>query len=116
MLFRHPIAALPIAATLFAGPSFAQVIVVTAPAPAFAAVAYDYTDAIPLHSSIAGARATLRHAGAVCRDRGAARMTCAGTAFGTDRDQWVDITWTVDVDHQADAVTGLGVARPPTGA
>jgi len=45
MLFRHPIAAPPIAATLFAGPSFAQVIVVTAPAPAFAAVAYDYTDA-----------------------------------------------------------------------
>ena len=43
-------------------------------------------------------------------------MTCARTAFGTDRDQWVDITWTVDVDHRADAVTGLGVARPPTGA
>jgi len=129
MLIRHLLVALPIAATLLAGPSFAQTIVVSGHAPTFAALEYDYSDTagttparneiaavIPVGSSVDGARATLRHAGAVCRDRSAARMTCAWTAFGTDRDQLLDITWTVEVNHNADAVTGLGVARSLTGA
>ena len=129
MLFRHLLVALPIAATLLAEPSFAQTIVVSGHAPTFAALEYDYSDtagtapardaivaAIPVGATVERARATLRHAGAVCRDRSAARMTCAWTAFGTDRDQLLDITWTVEVNHNADAVTGLGVARTLTGA
>lgn len=117
------------AAVLLSAPALADGIVVSARAPSFRNLEYDYDgadrvlaartalgQAIPMGSSIVGARAVLKQAGARCRDRQPGRMTCASNQFEAVENVLHDVAWTIAVDHDGDTVTGLTIDRTSIGS
>ncbi|WP_068081055.1 hypothetical protein [Novosphingobium rosa] len=72
--------------------------------------------AIPQGSALSNARALLTHAGARCTQHQADRMTCVANSFEAVDEMLHDVSWTIHVSHDGDAVTALSVERQSIGS
>lgn len=120
---------IPLAAAAVAtSPVLANSILVAAPAPTFRdfefgasgadqldAARTTFAKAIPIGSSISGARQVLTKAGARCRDA-QAELRCTSNHFEAVADILHDVAWTVAIDHDGNSVTGLAVDRESIGS
>ncbi|UAK23770.1 hypothetical protein [Sphingomonas nostoxanthinifaciens] len=118
-----------VAAALMTSPSLAGDIVVTGQAQTFGDLEFGYsgTDridaarsglaaSIPAGSSVASARALLVRAGARCKDAAPSQMRCTSNKFEAVEDMLHDVSWTVAVNHDGDAVTRVAVDRASIGS
>lgn len=112
-----------------AAPAVAQPIVVSGHPLTFQGLEYGYSGqdridqanayfhtAIPAGTSVADARTILKKAGARCADRAGAPLLCTVNSFEAVDDMLHDVRWTVNVDRDGDAVTGLSLARTSIGS
>jgi hypothetical protein len=127
MFYRPVLAALAVLGA--AAPALAQPIVVSGHPVTFQGLEYGYSgqdriaeanayfhDAIPAGSSASDARALLTKAGAHCADRNGAQLRCTANSFEAVDDMLHDVSWTVKIDRDGDAVTGLSVDRASIGS
>jgi hypothetical protein len=111
------------------GPAHAQPIVVSGHPVTFQGLEYGYSgqdridqansyfrSAIPAGSSVTDARILLTKAGARCSDRPGAALRCTANSFEAVDDMLHDVSWTVRVDRDGNAVTGLSIGRSSIGS